>query len=75
MSTPLNMHSARMALNKDPEIRQWVEEWLKNKERAVAVRMTDEEFEKHWLNVRPERMHEGAIEGVSAYWEVKSEQP
>ena len=22
--------------------------------------MTDEEFEKHWLYVRPERMHEGA---------------
>jgi len=29
--------------------------------------MTDEEFEKHWLYVRPERMHEGALEGVSAY--------
>jgi len=73
MSTPLNMHSARMALNKDPEIRQWVEEWLKNKERGVAVSMTDEQFEKHWLNVRPERMHEGAIEGVAAYGEAKSE--
>ena len=73
MSTPLNMHSARMALNKDPEIRRWVEAWLKNKERAVAVGMTDEEFEKHWLNVRPERMHEGAIEGVAAYGEIKSE--
>ncbi|MDX6575246.1 MAG: hypothetical protein QOE96_1199, partial [Blastocatellia bacterium] len=23
--------------------------------------------EKHWLYVRPERMHEGAIEGVAAY--------
>jgi len=29
--------------------------------------MTDEEFEKHWLYVRPERMHEGALEAVSAY--------
>jgi hypothetical protein len=29
--------------------------------------MTDEEFEKHWLYVRPERMHEGAIEAVMAY--------
>jgi hypothetical protein len=66
------MHSARMALNKDPEIRHWVEEWLKNKERSVAVSMTDEEFEKHWLYVRPERMHEGAIEGVAAYGEFKS---
>lgn len=73
MSTPLNMHSARMALNKDPEIRRWVEEWLKNKERTIAVSMTDEEFEKHWLNVRPERMHEGAIEGVVAYEASNSE--
>ena len=72
MSTPLNMHSARMALNKDPEIRRWVEEWLKNKERTVAVGMKDEEFEKHWLNVCPERMHEGAIEGVAAYGESKA---
>jgi hypothetical protein len=31
--------------------------------------MTDAEFEKHWLYVRPERMHEGAIEAVSAYTE------
>jgi hypothetical protein len=29
--------------------------------------MTDEEFEKHWLYHRPERMHEGAIEAVAAY--------
>ena len=72
MSTPVNMHSARMALNQNPEIRQWVEDWLKNKERSLVVGMTDEEFEKHWLNVRPERMHEGAIEGVSAYREMAS---
>jgi hypothetical protein len=56
-----------MALNQDPEVRRWVEEWLKNKERATTPSMTDEEFEKHWLYVRPERMHEGAIEGVTAY--------
>lgn len=67
MSTPLNMHGARMALNRDPELRQWVELWLKQKERTVAETMTDEEFEKHWLYVRPERMHEGALEGVTAY--------
>jgi hypothetical protein len=73
MSIPLKMHSARMALNKDPEIRRWVEEWLKNKERVVAVGMTEEDFEKHWLNVRPERMHEGAIEGVAAFEKIKSE--
>jgi hypothetical protein len=29
--------------------------------------MTDEEFEKHWLYVRPERMHEGALEAVAAH--------
>jgi len=62
-----------MVLNKDPEIRRWVEEWLKNKERSVAVSMTDEEFEKHWLNVRPERMHEGAVDGVAAYGTAMSE--
>ncbi len=69
MSTPLNMHTARMALNQDPEVRRWVEEWLKDKERAKAATMTEEEFAKHWLYVRPERMHEGAIAGVAAYRE------
>ena len=61
------MHAARTALNRDPEIRQWAEEWLKSKERALVPAMSDEEFEKHWRYVRPERMHEGAIEAVSAY--------
>ena len=67
MSTPLNMHAARMALNRNPELRQWAEQWLKGKERDLTTAMTDEEFEKHWLYVRPERMHEGALEAVSAY--------
>jgi len=67
MNTPLDMHAARMALNRDPELRQWVEQWLKNKERSVTANLTDEEFEKHWLYVRPERMHEGALEALSAY--------
>jgi hypothetical protein len=61
------MHAARMALNRDDELRQWAEQWLKGKERATQSSMTDEEFEKHWLYVRPERMHEGAIEAVMAY--------
>ena len=69
MSAPLNMHTARMALNRDPELRQWAEQWLKNKERTVTTNMTDEEFEKHWLHVRPERMHEGAMEAVTAYYQ------
>jgi len=72
MSTSINTHTARMALNQDPAIRQWVEQWLKDKERAVAVGLTDEEFEKHWLYVRPERMHEGAVEGVTAYRETQT---
>jgi hypothetical protein len=67
MDVPLNMHAARMALNRDQELRSWAELWLKNKERSVSGNMTDEEFEKHWLYVRPERMHEGAIEAVTAY--------
>ena len=67
MSTPLNMHAARMALNQDSELRKWAEAWLKDKERAVQSTMTDEEFAKHWLYVRPERMHEGAVDAVSAY--------
>jgi len=64
---PLNMHAARTALNQDAKLRQWAEQWLKDKERTVKEAMTDEEFEKHWLYVRPERMHEGAIEAVAAY--------
>jgi len=71
MSTPLNTHAARMALNQNSELRRWAEAWLKNKERAVQSTMTDEEFAKHWLYVRPERMHEGAIDAVSAYQMIK----
>ena len=67
MSTPINMHAARTALNQDSELRKWAEAWLKEKERAIQSAMTDEEFAKHWLYVRPERMHEGAIEAVTAY--------
>jgi hypothetical protein len=61
------MHSARTALNQDTELRQWADAWLKNKERAAEPALTDAEFEKHWLYVRPERMHEGAVEAVAAY--------
>jgi len=68
MSSPINMHAARTAMNNDPELRKWVEAWLKSKERT-QVTMTDEEFAKHWLYVRPERMHEGAVEALTAYHE------
>ena len=67
MSLPLNMHAARTALNQNPELRQWAEAWLKDKERSLTRTLTDAEFEKHWLYVRPERMHEGAVEAVAAY--------
>ena len=71
MSTPLNMHAARTALNHDDELRQWAEAWLKAKERTKEAAMSDEEFAKHWLYVRPERMHEGALEAVAAYRNLK----
>jgi len=67
MSTPINMHTARMAMNRDPDLREWVEQWLKSKERSLSTSMTEEEFEKHWLYVRPERMHDGAMDAVSAF--------
>ena len=74
MSTPSNMHAARTALNNDPELRQWVENWLKQKERAIQATMSVEEFEKHWLYVRPERMHEGAVEAVAAFMQQSGAQ-
>lgn len=63
----ISMHAARSALNQDPQLRQWAEAWLKDKERTANQMMTDQEFEKHWLYVRPERMHEGAMEAVAGY--------
>lgn len=70
MSAPINMHSARTALNQDDKLRQWAEAWLKAKVRAINQTMTDQEFEKHWLYVRPETMHAGAVEAVAAYREL-----
>ncbi|HEX8494304.1 MAG TPA: hypothetical protein VF658_15755 [Pyrinomonadaceae bacterium] len=69
MNPPINMHAARTALNRDPELRDWAEQWLKEQERASQSELSDEEFEKHWRYVRPERMHEGAIAAVTAYSE------
>jgi hypothetical protein len=59
----VTMHSARMAMNN-------VESWLKRREREkffAAEGVTDEEFEKHWRYVRPETLHEGALEAYEAY--------
>jgi hypothetical protein len=73
VSSPITMHAARTALNHDPDLRRWAEQWLKAKERAAQASMTDEGFEKHWMYVKPERMHEGAIEAVGAYHERNKE--
>lgn len=67
MSSQVTKHEARTALNRDPDVREWAEQFLKSRERASQSQMSDEEFEHHWKYVRPERMHEGAIEAVSAY--------
>lgn len=61
------MHGARTAMNHDQEIRDWCEQYLKNKERAEKPEMTDEEFEKHWKYHKPEIMHAGAAEAMTAY--------
>ena len=71
MSTPVKTHAARMALNRDPELRRWAEQWLKDKERAARPELSDAEFEKHWMYVRPETMHEGAVEAVTAYLQTR----
>lgn len=73
MTLPITMHAARMALNRDPEMRDWAEAWLKEKERTAQTSLSDEEFEKHWRYVRPERMHEGAVEAVNAYRQLNDE--
>lgn len=61
-------------MNQDPRVREWAEQFLKNKERQGHESMSDEEFEKHWRYVRPERMHEGAIEAVTAYMQTQQGQ-
>ena len=61
------MHGARTALNQNMEIREWCENFLKEKERANHTEMSDEEFAKYWRYHRPEIMHAGAAEAVQAY--------
>jgi hypothetical protein len=67
---PITVHAARTTMNRDPEVRAWVEQWLKAQERErylATAEGSEETFEKHWLYVRPETMHERAIEGYAAY--------
>jgi uncharacterized protein involved in tolerance to divalent cations len=61
------MHGARTALNHNMDIRQWAEDYLKNKTRAEYTEMSEEEFEKYWRYHKPEIMHAGAAEAMQAY--------
>jgi hypothetical protein len=61
------MHGARAALNTNPEIRAWAEDFLKQKTRGENPEMSDEEFEKYWRYHKPEIVHEGAADAVQAY--------
>ena len=74
MSRTITMHMARSAMNQDPRVREWAEQFLKNRERVGRETMSDEEFDKHWRYVRPERMHEGAVEAVTAYMQAQANQ-
>ena len=74
MSRPITMHMARTAMNQDPKVREWAEEFLKARERVGRESMSDADFDKHWRYVRPERMHEGAIEAVTAYMQSRQAQ-
>ncbi len=67
MKRDLLTHGARMAMNHDPEIRAWVENYLKRKVREEKAEMSDEEFEIFWKYHKPEIMHERAAEGFLAY--------
>ena len=67
------MHGARSAMNRSAEIRDWTEQFLKNKTRAAEPAMSDEEFEKYWKYHKPEIMHAGAAEAMQAYKERNTE--
>ena len=72
MSRTVTMHTARTAMNQEPQIREWAENFLKKRERIGRETMPDAEFDKHWRYVRPERMHEGAVEAVTAYFDQQA---
>lgn len=61
------MHGARTALNHDMDIRQWAENYLKEKTRIDNTQMSEEEFETYWKYHKPEIMHAGAAEAMAAY--------
>ena len=61
------MHGARAALNTNPEIRAWAENFLKERTRAEKGEMSEEEFEKYWRYHKPEIVHAGAAEAIQAF--------
>jgi hypothetical protein len=61
------MHGARTALNTIPEMREWAENYLREKTRQENPDMGEEEFEKYWKYHKPEIMHAGAAEAAQAY--------
>lgn len=61
------MHGARTALNTIPEMREWAEQYLKEKTRGENTQMSDEEFEKYWKYHKPEIIHAGAAEALEAW--------
>lgn len=66
------MHGARTALNKNMEIREWAENYLKEKTREEKSDMNEEEFEHFWKYHKPEIMHAGSAEAVHAYKNQKN---
>lgn len=67
------MHGARSALNKDMDIREWAENYLKEKTRQENTQMSEEEFEKYWKYHKPEIMHEGAADAMQAWRNTRHE--
>lgn len=67
------MHGARTALNRNMEMREWCETYLKNKTRQEKGEMNEEEFEQFWKYHKPEIIHAGAAEAVQAYKERNEE--
>ena len=61
------MHGARTALNKNMDMREWAENYLKEKTRGEKPDMSDEEFEDFWKYHKPEIMHAGSAEAVQAF--------
>ncbi|NNE98685.1 MAG: hypothetical protein HKN25_06660 [Pyrinomonadaceae bacterium] len=63
------MHGARTALNTNMDMREWAENYLKEKTRAEKPEMNEEEFEHYWKYHKPEIMHAGSAEAVQAFKE------